>query len=119
MNNLMSNAIKYTDAHGRIRVEAGPSDTGVRIAVSDTGMGISAEDIPHIFTKFYKARNASKSGSHGTGVGLALVKAFSEGHDAKISVTSTIGVGSTFTIEVPVAPENGQPTSSGYNEGTE
>jgi len=109
VGNLMSNAIKYTADNGRIRVGVSPCDYGVRLSVSDTGIGISQEDLPHVFTKFYKARNAGASGAAGTGVGLALVKAFTEGHGGRISVKSTLGTGTTFTVELPAAPSNGAP----------
>ncbi len=119
VGNLMSNAIKYTRKSGKIRVEVGPSDFGVRIVISDTGIGISESDLPHIFTRFYQAGGASKSGTSGTGVGLALVKAFSKGHGAKVSVESTLGVGSTFTIELPATPVNGKAGLPALKEGVE
>ena len=102
LNNLMSNAIKYTQANGNVDVHAGASDGVVRISVCDSGIGIPEQDLPRLFTKFYQASNASLSGSKGTGIGLALVKAFVEGHGGKVSVTSVVGKGSTFVAELPV-----------------
>lgn len=105
LNNLLSNAIKFTDSGGVITVSVTPSDAGVRIAVQDTGVGIAPEDLAKVFTKFYRVRTATRTGTKGTGVGLALVKAVTEGHSGKVSVTSTVGDGSTFTIEIPAAPQ--------------
>jgi two-component system sensor histidine kinase GlrK len=106
VNNLLSNAIKYTDTGGVITVSVAPCDMGVRIAVQDTGVGIAPEDLPKVFAKFYRVRTATRTGTKGTGVGLALVKAVTEGHGGKVSVTSTVGDGSTFTIDIPSAPQS-------------
>ena len=103
VNNLLSNAIKYTDAGGNITVSVASFDGGVRLSVQDTGIGIAAEDLPKVFTKFYRVRTGSRSGPKGTGVGLALVKSVAEGHGGSVSVTSTVGSGSTFSIEIPAA----------------
>ncbi len=102
-NNYISNAIKYTGAGGTIAVEVCPSDFGVRLAVTDSGVGIHPADIPQLFAKFYQARNVAKASTRGTGLGLALVKAIVEGHGGKIRATSTLGVGSTFAAEFPRA----------------
>ena len=103
VNNLLSNAIKYTDAGGNITVSVASHDGGVRLSVQDTGIGIAAEDLAKVFTKFYRVRTGSRSGPKGTGVGLALVKSVAEGHGGSVSVTSTVGIGSTFSIEIPAA----------------
>jgi signal transduction histidine kinase len=102
--NLLSNAVKYTGEGGTIYVAVAPSPFGVRVAVKDSGVGIAAEDLPKLFTKFYRASNAVRGKSKGTGLGLALVKAIVEGHGGVVSVESTLGAGSTFTVEFPVAP---------------
>lgn len=104
VTNLLSNAIKYTEKEGSIVVNVSPCESGVRIAVQDTGVGIAPEDIPKVFTRFYRVKTASRTGSKGTGVGLALAKAVTEAHGGKIYATSAVGVGSTFTVELPVAP---------------
>jgi len=100
--NLIGNAIKYTRSGGSVTVRYTRSNAGVAISVQDTGIGISAADLPHIFEKFYRARNAGRSVG-GSGVGLALVKAVVEGHRGRISVVSEQGKGSTFTVELPAA----------------
>jgi signal transduction histidine kinase len=101
VTNLLSNAIKYTPKNGNIIVNVGPSEFGVRIAVQDSGVGISSDDLPRIFEKFYQAKNAGKAGVKGTGLGLALVKALTEGHGGMVSVSSTVGVGTSFIVEFP------------------
>ena len=96
--NLLSNAMKYTPEGGRIIFGATADNDLVHISVSDNGMGIEAGDIPYIFDHFYQARN---SGS-GTGIGLALVKAFTELHHGQANVTSEKGKGSVFSITLPL-----------------
>ncbi len=102
--NLVSNGIKYTPDGGSVAVRA-TVDERRRIAVcdvSDTGLGISAQDLPHIFDKFYRVQ-ANKKLANGTGLGLTLVKHIVETvHDGKLSVTSEEAKGSTFTLELPV-----------------
>ena len=100
ISNLLSNAIKYTEGGGTIRVKVTGQKKRVRIEIADTGAGISKEDLPRIFTKFYQAKNAKK----GTGIGLALVKALVEGHKGIVTVESELGVGTTFAVELPIAP---------------
>jgi signal transduction histidine kinase len=102
-SNLVSNAIKYTDKEGKVTITVARNGNGARVAIADTGIGIAREDQPKIFTKFYQASNASKAGSKGTGLGLALVKAFVEGHGGIVTVESTVGVGSTFIVDLPAA----------------
>jgi two-component system sensor histidine kinase GlrK len=102
-SNLVSNAIKYTEMKGKISITVARDKGGARVSIADTGVGIAQEDLPKIFTKFYQASNASRVGGKGTGLGLALVKAFVEGHGGTVSATSTVGVGSTFTVDLPAA----------------
>ena len=105
VNNLVGNAVKYTADGGTIIVNVGPSEHGVRLAVQDSGIGIAEEDLPHVFTKFYRAKNAVGGAVKGTGLGLALVKAVVEEHGGTVSASSTPGVGSTFAVELPAAPD--------------
>lgn len=104
-SNLLSNAIKYTPNKGTVHVEIGPSKFGVRVSVTDSGVGIAPEDLPNIFTKFYQAKNADKASTRGTGVGLALVKALVEAHGGRVFAESTVGSGTTFTVELPAVKE--------------
>jgi two-component system sensor histidine kinase GlrK len=110
VNNLLGNAIKYTRNHGKVRVKVGPCSMGVFIEIQDSGIGITPEELPKIFTKFYRASNTGRKNIGGIGVGLALVKAFTEGHGGKVYAESTVNVGSTFTVELPVSPAEFQVT---------
>ncbi len=109
-SNLLSNAVKYTERGGSVAVAIYCFDRKIYVAIKDSGFGIAAEELPNLFTKFYQASSASKTRAKGTGLGLALVKAFVEGHGGTITVTSTPGIGSTFTVELPV--ENVQQVES-------
>lgn len=100
--NLVQNAIKFTPPGGRVTVSARRHAGTLEIDVSDTGIGISEEDIPRVFERFYKVDHSRVSG--GSGLGLALVKHAVEAHGGSASVRSTPGEGSTFTITVPLAP---------------
>lgn len=102
--NLIGNALKYTENGGKIDVSVGTCPFGVQVVVRDTGPGIPPEDMPKIFTKFYRTRTAVKGGNRGTGIGLAFVKALVEGQGGRVSAKSTVGVGSTFTVEFPAHP---------------
>ena len=96
--NLLSNALKYTSEGGEITLTAKEEDGRVMISVADNGCGISSDELPYIFDRFYQAKNAGR----GTGIGLAIVKAFTELHHGEVSATSVEGKGSTFTIHIPV-----------------
>ena len=96
--NLLSNALKYTSEGGEITLTAKEEGGRVMISVADNGCGISSDELPYIFDRFYQAKNAGR----GTGIGLAIVKAFTELHHGEVSATSVEGKGSTFTIHIPV-----------------
>ncbi|MEO8166917.1 MAG: ATP-binding protein [bacterium] len=104
-SNLLTNAIKYTPENGSIHVAVGRSKFGVRVSVSDTGVGIAPEDLPSVFAKFYQAKNAGQATSRGNGVGLALVKALVEAHGGRVFAESEVGEGATFTVELPAMKE--------------
>ena len=101
--NLLSNALKYTDKDGTVEVTLGPCPKGACVRVRDTGTGIPATELPKIFTKFYRASTAVKGKRRGTGIGLAFVKAVVDGQGGNVSVTRTVGTGSTFIVEFPSA----------------
>ena len=111
--NLLSNALKYTGEGGSITVKAKSTDETVEICIKDTGKGIAKEDLKHIFDRFYQVRNSNKDG---TGIGLAIVKAFTELQGGTAKVESEVGKGSEFTIILPkrVAGDNFQPAEETY-----
>jgi signal transduction histidine kinase len=99
--NLLSNAVKFTPEGGRIGINARQIDGSVEISITDTGIGIAAEDQPKIFDEFRQVGIDHKHKSEGTGLGLTLAKKFVELHGGNIRVTSEIGKGSTFTFTLP------------------
>lgn len=104
MANLMGNAIKYTPSGGRIAIRARSEGGQIIIQVSDNGPGIPASDQPYIFDKFYRASNV-EGDTPGTGLGLAIVKSIIENHQGRIWVDSSPGLGTTFTIVLPVTDQ--------------
>ena len=112
--NLLSNAFKFTPEHGIIRVGMSYSEDNFILKVSDTGVGMSKEHISHIFDDFYQISSVHHSGS---GIGLALVKAFVDMHAGKIEVDSTIDNGSEFRITMPLK-QHGSIVSDHRNEET-
>ncbi|HSF81119.1 MAG TPA: ATP-binding protein [Anaerolineales bacterium] len=101
INNLVSNAIHYT-SEGGVHVRTFRSDGCICLEVQDTGMGIDAEDKPHLFERFYRGKRVRQSKIHGTGLGLAIVKEIVDLHESIIDIKSEIGKGSTFTIRFPI-----------------
>lgn len=102
ITNLLSNAFKFTPSGGRMRVMVRQVDSYVEIAVRDTGEGISAEDLPLVFDRFYQADSSSTRRHVGTGIGLSLAKELVELHGGTIRVESERGFGSTFTVRIPL-----------------
>ena len=100
---LTDNAIKYTDAGGKVRLEVRrPSRGKAMVRVSDTGCGIPPEALPHVFDRFYRADKARSRAEGGAGLGLAIAKWIVEGHRGSIRVDSYPGRGTTFTVELPI-----------------
>ena len=100
--NLLSNAVKFTPEGGRIGIDARQTDGSVEISVSDTGVGIAAEDQPKVFEEFRQVGSDYAHKVEGTGLGLTLAKKFVELHGGKIWVDSEVGKGSTFTFTLPI-----------------
>jgi len=100
--NIVHNAIKFTPPGGEILLATRLEDRSVIVDISDTGPGISRDDLPHIFERFYKADRA-RSDKGGTGMGLAISKHIVEAHGGRISVRSTEGRGSTFSLSIPTS----------------
>ncbi|MGD9720016.1 MAG: two-component system histidine kinase PnpS [Pirellulales bacterium] len=101
--NLLDNAIKYSDPGREVRISAEQSGQEVLIHVTDRGSGIADEHLPRIFERFYRVDRARSRKLGGTGLGLAIVKHIVLAHRGRVSVDSTLGVGSTFTIHLPKA----------------
>jgi len=100
--NLISNATRFTPRGGAISVGATrvPDGNAVRFAVRDTGAGVPAENLPHLFDRFWQARTSARTGA---GLGLAIVKGIVESHGGEITVTSEPGRGTEFTFTIPTA----------------
>ncbi|MFH1477097.1 MAG: ATP-binding protein [Verrucomicrobiota bacterium] len=101
MNNLLSNALKFTPPKGEIRITLNAAPGPIEVAVADTGTGIAAKDIQRIFNKFEQVSADHQAGANGTGLGLPLAKQIVEKHGGCMRVTSAIGKGSTFTFTLP------------------
>ena len=101
--NIIDNAIKYTPRGGEVHCSLTRSGKKAVIVVKDTGVGIPEEDLPHIFDRFYRVDKARSRETGGTGLGLSIVKQFVLLHGGAISAASTVGEGTTFTIELPLA----------------
>ncbi|KXA14658.1 two-component system histidine kinase PnpS [Clostridium perfringens] len=100
--NLVSNSVKYTEKGGKVRVESYNRDMNLVLVIEDNGIGISAEDLPRIFERFYRVDKARSRESGGTGLGLAIVKHIVRLFDGEINVTSELGVGTKIVITIPI-----------------
>jgi signal transduction histidine kinase len=103
LDNLLSNALKFTDTGGRVDVRLSTSDGSAFVEVADTGMGISPEDQAKLFQRFYRTDAAGEKAIHGTGLGLWISKAIVEAHGGEITVESAVDRGTTFRIALPAA----------------
>lgn len=103
VENLLSNALRYTDSGGRASISLEKMGGDVQIKVSDTGIGISDRDLPYIFERFYRTDKSRTRSSGGLGIGLAITKAAVEAHGGSVTVESREGKGSTFIIRLPLA----------------
>ncbi len=102
VENLVSNAIKYTPPNGRVDVRLRVDGDRVELVVADTGIGIDASDRDRLFTRFWRSRHAEEQSVQGVGLGLAITKSIVESHGGRIEVDSEVGRGSTFRVRVPV-----------------
>lgn len=104
-SNLLTNGIKYSPTNGTINISASTGLEYLKIQVADTGFGINKDELAHIFTRFYRVKDANTRQIQGTGLGLALVKSIIESHHGRICVDSEVGVGTTFTILLPLTED--------------
>jgi len=111
MDNLLSNAIKFSGRGGKVQVSARPEGQMWRIDVTDEGIGVPADELDTLFGRFVRGTNARMAGLPGTGLGLSVVKAIAELHGGRVEVDSTVELGSTFSVFLPVPdqPVPGQP----------
>jgi signal transduction histidine kinase len=101
LNNLIGNALRHTPAHGEVKVEARRTSRGAALSVTDTGEGIRAEDLPHIFDGFYRGEKSRSRATGGAGLGLAISRGIVQAHGGEIYVESELGRGSRFTFRIP------------------
>lgn len=104
VSNLVNNAICYNRLGGNVQVTVCAQGQAAVLKVTDTGQGIGAEHLPHLFERFYRVDKSRSNRSGHTGLGLAIVKAIIEAHNGEIQVTSELGKGSTFTVRIPPTP---------------
>ena len=103
LDNLVSNALKFTPEGGAVHVSLRQDDDCVRLEVTDSGIGIAPDDQRRLFQRFFRAENAIEQHLPGTGLGLFISRVIAEAHDGSLSVRSELGVGSTFRLELPLA----------------
>jgi two-component system sensor histidine kinase BaeS len=101
IGNLVSNAIRHTPAGGSVALRARAEDGVLILEVADTGTGIDAEHLPHVFDRFWRADKSRTRDTGGSGLGLAITRKLSEAHGGSVSVVSTPGLGSVFTVRLP------------------
>ena len=101
VDNLLSNALRYTEPGGTVRVLVAQRDRESTIEISDTGIGIAGEELPHIFERFWRSERSRARKTGGAGIGLAIVRELVRAHDARVDVHSKPGEGATFTVILP------------------
>ena len=103
--NLLSNALRYTDPGGSVRVAVRRAGADALLEVADTGIGIAPEDLPRVFTRFWRGEKSRSRDTGGAGIGLSIVKELVQAHGGSVAVESTPGEGSVFRVELPLADE--------------
>ncbi|GHF09345.1 two-component sensor histidine kinase [Pseudolysinimonas yzui] len=106
LDNLITNAIKYNREWGTVTVAVEPGAGGVSVEVRDTGQGIPEADLPRIFDRFYRTKSAKSSATVGTGLGLSITREIVHRHGGHLTVTSELGIGTTFRVTVPTERES-------------
>lgn len=115
LNNLLSNALRHTPTGGQITIATYQEGNRAVLSVSDTGSGIAAEHLPHVFERFYRVDRSRSRHRGGTGLGLAISRAIVEAHEGEIEVTSQQGQGTTFTVKLPLFLYIRAETPNNYN----
>ena len=109
LRNLLENAAKHTPPGTTVTVRLQRSGGSALLTVADSGPGIAAEHLPHIWDRYYRVDKVRSRAAGGTGLGLPIVKYIAEAHGGRVDVASEVGVGTTFTVELPLAPEAAAP----------
>ena len=112
--NLITNAIKFTPEGGAVSVAVTRSGEDVHVAVADTGVGIPEDEVGRLFDRFFRASTTTTQ--PGTGLGLPIVKTIAEAHGGSVTVESTVGVGSTFVVDLPLQPGAAVPAAEASTE---
>jgi signal transduction histidine kinase len=102
LDNLISNAVKFTPAGGRVDVRASAARGSAVLEIRDTGIGIAAEEQEHVFERFFRTSRATEQAIQGTGLGLAISKAIVHAHGGSITLASSDGEGATFKVTIPI-----------------
>jgi signal transduction histidine kinase len=102
LHNLIENALRYTEQGGAIRVVVAAAPGEARISVADTGVGIPEADLPYVFERFFRSKRSRHANPGGSGLGLSIVRWIVEAHKGRVTVESTVGKGSTFTVYLPL-----------------
>jgi two-component system sensor histidine kinase BaeS len=108
---LVDNALRYTPSGGRVVLEAQPCDGHVCLAVRDSGPGVAAEDLPHLFERFYRADPSRQRSSGTSGLGLAIVHALADAQGGRVGVENVAPRGARFWLRLPSAPHQGRLTT--------
>ena len=103
VGNLLSNALRYTDAGGRVSVVVRPARGNGVLEVTDTGIGISADDLPHVFSRFWRGEKSRSRATGGAGIGLSIVQELVRAHGGWVEVESVVGEGSVFRASIPMS----------------
>src|SRR5207247_1672963 len=107
LENLVSNAVKYSPAGGAIKVSLSRQVDRVFVAISDSGLGIPRDELPKLFTRFHRVEGADRAPIRGTGLGLYITRELVDRHGGTIWAESQVGKGTTFTFTLPVVPVPG------------
>jgi signal transduction histidine kinase len=103
IDNLLSNALKFTPVGGNVTIDTARSNGSVRLVVTDTGIGMRADELGHLFERFYRSETATAQAIQGSGLGLSITRAIVEAHGGTITASSELGAGTTLTVELPAA----------------
>ncbi len=102
LHNLIENALQYSEPGGRIHVRVASAPGEALLSVSDTGVGIPADDLPYVFERFFRSKRSRRANPGGSGLGLSIVRWIVEAHKGRVTAESAPGRGSTFTVRLPV-----------------